>query len=167
MYDGGIGIKTGAVFLFSRREISGLFSCPKKISKFFCIRNILRFSHCSLCEGEREILFKKGDGGDDRDGLSEIYRDRHRKKIEIRYIITAPTFTILNTAPTCGSERKELVCMIQQSSEKRGRLSVKNEAQKRTAIRGYLIRKDNEHRFCMATKPEAPKALRGAAPMTP
>ena len=57
--------------------------------------------------------------------------------------------------------------MIQQSSEKRGRLSVKNKARKRTAIRGYLIRKDNEHRFCIATKPDAPKALRGAAPMTP
>ena len=57
--------------------------------------------------------------------------------------------------------------MIQHGSEKRGRLSVKNEARKRTAIRGYLIRKDSEHRFCIATKPDAPKALRGAAPMTP
>ena len=33
--------------------------------------------------------------------------------------------------------------MIQHSSGKRGRLSVKNEARKRTAIRGYLIRKDS------------------------
>ena len=63
--------------------------------------------------------------------------------------------------------RKELVYMIQHGSGKRGRLSVKNEVRKRTAIRGYLIRKDSEHRFCIATKPEAPKALRGAAPMTP
>ena len=57
--------------------------------------------------------------------------------------------------------------MIQHGSEKRGRLSVKNEARKRTAIRGYLIRKDSEHRFCIATKPEALKALRGSAPITP
>ena len=57
--------------------------------------------------------------------------------------------------------------MIQHGSEKRGRLSVKNEAQKRTAIRGYLIRKDSEHRFCIATKPEARKRTRGATPMTP
>ena len=57
--------------------------------------------------------------------------------------------------------------MIQHGSGKRGRLSVKNEVRKRTAIRGYLIRKDSEHRLCIATKPEAPKALRGAAPMTP
>ena len=57
--------------------------------------------------------------------------------------------------------------MIQHGSGKRGWLSVKNEARKRTAIRGYLIRKDSEHRFCIATKPEALKAQRGAAPMTP
>lgn len=57
--------------------------------------------------------------------------------------------------------------MIQHGSGKRGRLSVKNEARKTTAIRGYLIRKDSEHRFCIATKPEALKAQRGAAPMTP
>jgi hypothetical protein len=63
--------------------------------------------------------------------------------------------------------RKELVYLNQHNSGKRGRLSVKDEARKRTAIRGYLIRKDSEHRFCIATKPEAPKALRGAAPMTP
>ena len=53
--------------------------------------------------------------------------------------------------------------MIQHGSGKRGRLSVKNEVRKRTAIRGYLIRNDSEHRFCIATKPEAPKALRGSA----
>ena len=63
--------------------------------------------------------------------------------------------------------RKELVYLIQQSSGKRGRLSVKNEVQQTTAIRGYVIRKDSEHRFCIATKPEALKAQRGAAPMTP
>ena len=57
--------------------------------------------------------------------------------------------------------------MIQHGSGKRGRLSVKNKAQKRTAIRGYVIRKDSEHRFCIATKPEARKRTRGAAPMTP
>ena len=57
--------------------------------------------------------------------------------------------------------------MIQHSNGKRGRLSVKNEAQQTTATRGYLIRKDSEHRFCIATKPEALKAQRGAAPMTP
>ena len=57
--------------------------------------------------------------------------------------------------------------MIQHGNGKRGRLSVKNEARKRTAIRGYVIRKDSEHRFCIATKPEALKAQRGAAPMTP
>ena len=52
--------------------------------------------------------------------------------------------------------------MIQHGNGKRGRLSVKNKARKRTAIRGYLIRKDSEHRFCIATKPEALKAQRGA-----
>ena len=57
--------------------------------------------------------------------------------------------------------------MIQHGSGKRGRLSVKNEARKRTAIRGYVIRKDSEHRFCIATKPEARKRTRGSAPMTP
>ena len=57
--------------------------------------------------------------------------------------------------------------MIQHGSGKRGRLSVKNEARKRTAIRGYLIHKDSEHRFCIATKPEALKAQRGKTPMTP
>ena len=57
--------------------------------------------------------------------------------------------------------------MIQHGSGKNGRLSVKNDARKRTAIRGYFIRKDSEHRFCIATKPEALKAQRGAAPMTP
>ena len=35
--------------------------------------------------------------------------------------------------------------MIQHGSGKRGRLSVKNEAQKKAAIRGYLIRKDSKH----------------------
>ena len=57
--------------------------------------------------------------------------------------------------------------MIQHGSGKRGRLSVENKARKKTAIRGYLIRKDSEHRFCIATKPEALKAQSGAAPMTP
>lgn len=57
--------------------------------------------------------------------------------------------------------------MIQHGSGKRGRFSVKKRAQQKTAIRGYVIRKDSEHRFCIATKPEAQKALRGAAPMTP
>ena len=57
--------------------------------------------------------------------------------------------------------------MIQQGSGKRGRLSVKNEAQKRTAICGYLIRNDSEHRFCIVPKPEAHTRTRGAAPMTP
>ena len=57
--------------------------------------------------------------------------------------------------------------MIQHSSGKNGRLSVKNDARKTAAIRGYLIRKDSEHRFCIAPKPEARKRTRGAAPMTP
>ena len=57
--------------------------------------------------------------------------------------------------------------MIQHGSGKRGRLSVKNEARKTTAIRGYFIRQCSEHRFCIATKPEALKAQRGSAPMTP
>ena len=57
--------------------------------------------------------------------------------------------------------------MIQHCSGKNGRLSVKNDARKRTAIRGYLIRKDSEHRFCIATKPEALNAQRGSAPITP
>ena len=57
--------------------------------------------------------------------------------------------------------------MIQHGSGKRGRLSVKNEVRKRTAIRGYFIRKDSEHRFCIATKPEAPMRSRGSTPMTP
>ena len=57
--------------------------------------------------------------------------------------------------------------MIQHGNGKRRLLSVKNKARKTTAIRGYLIRKDSEHRFCIATKPEALKAQRGAAPMTP
>ena len=52
--------------------------------------------------------------------------------------------------------------MIQDGSGKRGRLSVKDEARKRTAICGYLIRNDSEHRFCIATKPEAQKAQRGS-----
>ena len=57
--------------------------------------------------------------------------------------------------------------MIQHSSGKHGRLSVKNEAQKRTAIRGYFIRKDSEHRFCIAAKPDALKARKGYNPLDP
>ena len=57
--------------------------------------------------------------------------------------------------------------MIQHGSGKRGQLSVKKSAQNTAAICGYLIRKDSEHRFCIATKPEALKAQRGSAPMTP
>ena len=57
--------------------------------------------------------------------------------------------------------------MIQHSSGKRGRLSVKNEAQQTKAIRGYVIRQCSEHRFCIATKPEALKRTRGSAPITP
>lgn len=51
-------------------------------------------------------LFQKSDDGDDRDGLSEIYRDRRHPsrtspgKAETRYMITAPTFTTMNIAPT-------------------------------------------------------------------
>ena len=37
--------------------------------------------------------------------------------------------------------------MIQHGSGKRGRLSVKNEARKTTAIRGYVIRKDSKLEF--------------------
>ena len=57
--------------------------------------------------------------------------------------------------------------MIQHGSGKRGRLSVKNEARKRTAIRGYVIRKDSEHRFCIATKPEGAESAKGRSPYDP
>ena len=57
--------------------------------------------------------------------------------------------------------------MIQQSSGKNGLLSVKNKARKTTAIRGYLIRKDNEHRFCIAAKPDAQRARKGYNPYDP
>ncbi|MBR0231709.1 MAG: hypothetical protein IJQ53_05740, partial [Clostridia bacterium] len=50
-------LKNRRRFSFPRRKISGLFLCPKKILKYFSeVRNNLRFSNCSLCEGEREIF---------------------------------------------------------------------------------------------------------------
>ena len=120
------------------------------------------------------------------DGLSEIYRDRHRpsprhlEKHKTRFMITAPIFTIMNIAPTFrgavvkkrillppNGAKKGVGLLIQHGSGKRGRLSVKKRAQQTTAIHGYFIRKDSEHRFCIATKPEAQKRTRGSAPMTP
>ena len=53
--------------------------------------------------------------------------------------------------------------MNQHGSGKRGRLSVKNVARKTTAIRGYVIRKDSEHRFCIAKT----GAVRGSRPYDP
>ena len=53
-------LKTGAVFLFLSGEKSpGFFFAQKYFEKLSEVRNNLRFSHCSLCEGERKTLYIK------------------------------------------------------------------------------------------------------------
>ena len=59
-------------------------------------------------------IFKKGDGGDGSDGLSEICRNchrpspRHLEKHKTRFMITAPAFqknAFMNIAPTISKIR--------------------------------------------------------------